>query len=483
VNNNGLALDFGPSLFRRDSNSAASGAGILNDIESFLRRFLVMTDAQFAGVTLWIAHTHAFRAAIWTPYLAVTSAEKRCGKSRVLEVVSYLVRSAWQTSGASAAALFREIEKKRPTLLLDEVDALFKADKEMSQAIRGILNAGAHYKGTISRIVGKGTEMNSKDFACFCPKVLSGIGFLPDTVADRSLHIRLKRKLRSEKVERLRERHIAPQAAPIRARLSKWMEEQLPVLKDAEPRIPEQLNDRQQDGAECLLAIADVAGGDWPEKARKALIELYTGDCSEDQSHTTVRLGDIKSIFEEKNCDRLSSGDLIAALVQKETSPWAEWNHGKPLTAISLARLLKSFQIAPRTIRQDDGGPAKGYLRESFEDAFARFLPAECLSPNFDPLHPLQSSVYAGERHFSDPLQKASVTFQKSEESPMFTQVVTDVTGQKPEYELLQEKASGKTNGKTVPEVRCPNCGTRDFYRGHGRCLACGIESDFTHIQ
>src|SRR6266567_2241997 len=479
----GVPLDFGPSLFHRDSASAATGVGILNDIESFLRRFLVMTDAQFAGVTLWIAHTHGFKAAIWTPYLAVTSAEKRCGKSRVLEVVSYLVRSPWQTSGASAAGLFRQIEQKRPTLLLDEMDALFKGDKEMSQAVRGVLNAGAHCKGTVARVVGKGTEMTTKDFHCFCPKAIAGIGHLPDTVADRSLPIRLKRKLQGEKVERLRERTIAPQAAPLREQISMWIEELLPILRDVEPEIPQQLNDRQQDGAECLLAIADAAGGSWPAKARKALVELYTGESAEDQSHTTTLLADIRSIFEENNGDRLSSGDLITALVQKETSPWAEWNHGKPLTAISLARLLKSFQIAPRTIRQDDGGPAKGYLRESFEDAFARFLPAECLSPNFDPLPPLQSSVYAGERHFSDPLQKASVTFQKSEESPMFTQVVTDVTGQKPEYELLQEKASGKTNGKTVPEVRCPNCGTRDFYRGHGRCLACGIESDFTHIQ
>jgi hypothetical protein len=73
------------------------------------------------------------------------------------------------------------------------------------------------------------------------------------------------------------ERKIEPQAAPLRERLSKWIEEQLPRLKDAEPRIPEQLNDRQQDGAECLLAIADAAGGLWPSKARKALVELYTG--------------------------------------------------------------------------------------------------------------------------------------------------------------------------------------------------------------
>ena len=88
----------------------------------------------------------------------------------------------------------------------------------------------------------------------------------------------MKRKLVSEKVERLHERTVEPIAAPLRKRLSDWIHQQLPALKDAEPDIPEDLNDRQQDGAECLLAIADAAGGNWPEKARKALIELYTGD-------------------------------------------------------------------------------------------------------------------------------------------------------------------------------------------------------------
>jgi hypothetical protein len=106
-----------------------------------------------------------------------------------------LVHKPWFTSGASAASLFRSIDQKRPTLLLDEVDALFKADKEMSEAVRMVLNAGAHHKGAVSRVVGQGTEMKSKDFKAYCPKALGGIGSLPDTVADRSLQIRLQRKL------------------------------------------------------------------------------------------------------------------------------------------------------------------------------------------------------------------------------------------------------------------------------------------------
>ena len=263
----------------------------------------------------------------------------------------------------------------------------------------------------------------------------------------------------------MRERKIEPQAAPLRERLSKWIEEQLASLKDAEPGIPEQLNDRQQDGAECLLAVADIAGGPWPAKARKALVELYTGDTAEDQSHTTTLLADIKSIFEENNCDRLSSSELLTALLQRETSPWGEWNHGKALTVISLARLLKPFSIVPRTVRQDEA-TFKGYLRESFEDAFSRYLRAECQYPAFDPSHSSQCSVYAGETQFSETSQKDSVTGHKSEESLMFTRVVTAVTG--------QTGGNGTSQVKTLPS--CPSCGSYYIYRG--ACMSCAGAAD-----
>jgi hypothetical protein len=203
----------GDETMARLFDGADAGAAILDDVVAFIRHFVVLAEAQATAIALWCAHTHAFEVAIWTPYLAITSAEKRCAKSRLLETVGYLVRSPWQTAGATAASLFREIDRKKPTLLLDEVDALFKGDKKFAQMVRAVLNAGAHYRGAVSRVVGRGADMESKDFRVFCPKALAGIGALVDTVADRSLPIRLKRKLQSEKVERLRESTLAGEKA------------------------------------------------------------------------------------------------------------------------------------------------------------------------------------------------------------------------------------------------------------------------------
>src|SRR5262249_44430119 len=109
------------------------GAKILDEVRAFIGRYMKMTDAQLTAVALWVAHTYAVMIAIYTPYLAVTSAEKRCAKSRLMEVLRYLVWASWLVADATPAAMFRKIEKERPTLFLDEGDALFKGNKEKAE--------------------------------------------------------------------------------------------------------------------------------------------------------------------------------------------------------------------------------------------------------------------------------------------------------------------------------------------------------------
>jgi hypothetical protein len=153
----GVALDFGgPPI------TLTTGAEILDQVVGFISRYMKMTDAQLIACALWVAHTYAVMVAYWTPYLNINSPEKRCAKSRLMEVLRYLVWAAWITADATPAALFRKIAKIRPTLFLDETDALFKGDKEKAQAIRGILNAGAHRLGCVSRCVGQGRDQGDQ---------------------------------------------------------------------------------------------------------------------------------------------------------------------------------------------------------------------------------------------------------------------------------------------------------------------------------
>jgi Protein of unknown function (DUF3631) len=355
---------------------SADGAAILDKVFGFVRRFVSLSESQGRLAALWILHTHVFLAGDATPYLAITSAEKQSGKTRLLEVLETLVSNPWLTGRVTAAVLIRKIDAERPTLLLDESDAAFGGEKEYAETLRGVLNTGHRAAGKASCCVGKGANTTYRDFSTFCPKAIAGIGKLPDTVADRAIPIRLKRAKQGESIQRFRRRDLETEAANLRGLMGIWATSIEDKLHDARPNLPEKLTDRQQDGAEPLLAIADLAEGDWPLVARQALIELCTDAQVSDDSIGRQLLADIRDVFETQNADRLSSSDLVSALGQIETSPWAEWSHGKPLTAVRLARLLKPFDVAPESIRIGDKTP-RGYIAEQFRDSFSRYLRLE----------------------------------------------------------------------------------------------------------
>jgi uncharacterized protein DUF3631 len=210
-------------------------------------------------------------------YLHVTSATKRAGKTRLLEVLEPLVARPWLTQRVSAAALVRKIDAERPTLLLDESDTAFKGDKDYAEALRGLLNSGYRRSGHATICVGQGGNITSKDFSTFSPKAIAGIGELPDTVADRAIAIALRRRVKdgTEPCARWRERDGQAEAAPLHQQLVAWAGDHvLEQLREARPDLPAGSGDRQADCWEPLLAIADVAGGEWPARSRRAAVTL-----------------------------------------------------------------------------------------------------------------------------------------------------------------------------------------------------------------
>ena len=306
-----------------------------------------------------------------TPFLDVTSPEKQCGKTRLLDGLELVVARPWRTIMPSEAVLFRKIDAVAPTLLLDECDAIFDRSNGSTEPLRALLNAGNRRGTSVPRCVGPTQQL--VDFTIFCPKALSGIGDLPDTVRDRSIVIRLKRKRADERARRFRYREALEIAEPIQQELASWAQDAVTDLANARPEIPAALDDRAEEAWEPLLAIALLAGGDWPERAWIAALELSGGKAAADEALGVWLLRDIRDVFVEKGVDRLSSASLAASLSEIETSPWGDIR-GKALDARALARRLKRFEIAPRTVRFHDETTAKGYLLEQFEDAFSRYL-------------------------------------------------------------------------------------------------------------
>ena len=404
-------------------------AEIADGIVRTFRRFVVLSPSQACILALWVMHCHALDAADITPYVNITSAEKQSGKTRLLETAQRLVPRPWLTGSVSAAVLFRTIEEKTPTLLLDESDAAFSGDKEYAEGLRGVLNTGNDREGVASRCERQGSNFVARDFATFCPKAIAGIGDrLPDTVRDRSIPIRLRRKGPGEHVERFRKRKVTAELKPLADRAAAWALQNVGALRQAEPSLPDELSDRQQDGAEPLLAIADAIGGDWSARARAALAELFASTIAKDQSIGVQLLAGVREIFGKAgNPPRLASAELQENLMEIDGAPWSEWKDGKPITKSGIARLLKPYDIHPGTVR-DGKDTFKGYYRESFEDAWSRYLRPDSPNPLSQTVTPSQPAQTLAATASQSVTPKAAVTVPKSEENPLPERSVTVVT-------------------------------------------------------
>ena len=345
------------------------GARLLDDLRDFLCRFVAFPEPEQAdAVALWIAHTHAFEAAEATPRLSIQSAEKQSGKTRLLELLDLLCRSPFQVASISSAAMFRIISGGPTTLLIDEADSIFDRRGSGAEDLRGLLNVGYRRGGAVMRASGK---RGVTRFDVFAPVALAGIGRLPDTVQDRSIVLRMKRRGSGESVEKLRRREVEADVLALRTSIGWWVAENLGALAKLSTDVPDVLGDRAADIWEPLLAIAQLAGGEWPERAASAAIKLSAPDDGDDSGSDGVRLlADVRSAFGLLSRDRVSSADLVRVLNEMEHSAWAEQGTDPHV----LARMLRPFEIKPRLVRVGEA-VFRGYVKSDFVDSFDRYLP------------------------------------------------------------------------------------------------------------
>ena len=407
-------------------------ADLLATIKFWIKSYVIISEAQATILAVWVLHTYVFDAADITPYLHITAAEKECGKSLLMDVLAAIACNPIRSGGMTAAALVRTVDAHQPTLFLDEMDAAMGGDKEYAEAQRCILNEGFHRGGRFYKCEGKNHDL--REFNVFCCKCFAGIGSLPDTVASRSIMIEMRRKLRSETVTPFRHRAVKAAAAPIVVALETCGQGAVPHLQKLTPASIAGLGDRQNDIAEPLLAITELAGGGWRQSLTEALLAVYTSSGAEDASTGATLLRDVRSIFDERSTDKIPSKDLAEYLSGIEGRPWAEWSHGRAISPNQLARVLKRFGIFPLTIRTTDGTP-KGYRRADFEDAWARYCPLPPVSNATTP----QPAPPLAEAPFSNGNASTSVAVAKNGSNPHERGVVAAVAvqnGEQPVSEL-----------------------------------------------
>ncbi|MFF8843794.1 DUF3631 domain-containing protein [Streptomyces sp. NPDC015127] len=359
------------------------GAALLDEVEAFHRRFNVFpTQAAYVAVALWDAHAHLLDCFDSTPRLAFLSPEPGSGKSRALEIVETLVPHPMVAVNASAAALFRAVSGTdgRPTILFDEIDTVFGPKAGDNEELRGFLNAGHRRSGVTYRCVGDGSNQTVQPFPSYCAVAMAGLGSLPDTILTRSVIIRMRRRARNERVEPFRQRIHEKEGHKLRDRLVRWADGVRSSVEGSWPAMPEGITDRPADVWEPLLAVADAAGGQWPERARAACVELVTAATEDDEASLGIRL--LTDLRDTVFCgiDRMPTVAILECLLAMDDAPWVDIG-GKPLTSRGLARMLSGYvtaankPIKPRPIRTPGGAVPRGYYAEDLADAWARYCP------------------------------------------------------------------------------------------------------------
>jgi len=382
----------------RTDPPAPSGKAVLDDLRAALARYVILPSEEAAiAVVLWIAATHAQPAWAHAPRLVIRAPEKRCGKSRLLDVVEATCFRPLITVNASTAAIYRSIDDDPPTLLVDEADTIFGSAKsaDANEDLRGLLNAG-HQR---NRPAIRWDHVNRQLERCptFAMAALAGIGAMPDTIEDRSVVIHMRRRAPGETVAPYRHRRDRPALRAVAENLAAWLRPALTALEEAEPAMP--VEDRAADTWEPLVTIADHAGGGWPDLARGAVVALTANpDDADTASLRTRLLLDCRTAFAGQ--DAIPTTRLLQLLNTDLEAPWSE--HGPSgLTGRRLAVMLRDYGIHSANIRFPDGTQSKGYTRAEFADAWRRYCPPEPRPAELAPeaSHPSPPSSALGRIH------------------------------------------------------------------------------------
>jgi putative DNA primase/helicase len=358
-------------------------APLFSEIADTIRRFIVLESEQADTAALWVAHTYLIDDFDISPIAIINAPEKACAKTLFQTVLARMSYRPLPASNASTSALFRAIELWGPAIFFDEADTFFRDNSEL----QGMVNAGYKRGGFILRSEAAGDSFEPRMFSVFSAKSIAGIALekhLPDSTMSRGIVFNLRRKLPHESVSRFR--HADSEMFEVIAcKLARFALDYSKQVRLARPTLPDELSDRAQDNWEPLLAIAECAGPDWVQRATVAALRLSSAGQASVSTGNEL-LADIQEVFENEKVLKISTADLIQALVDDDEKSWATYNRGKPISPRQLSRQLAGYGIKSKTVRLGPHHTPKGFDAAQFTDAFARYLatPTKLPQPSND---------------------------------------------------------------------------------------------------
>jgi hypothetical protein len=265
-----------------------------------------------------------------------------------------------------------------PTLLLDEVEALGNSKQsESAQAVLAVLNAGHRKGATIPRCVPPNFEV--RHFPVYGPKAFAAIGTLPDTLADRCIHVTMQRKAPSQTVDRFLQGRAKADAEPMRESLVEWAETYQESVRCEYENMSDLkfLSDRDADLWMPLFAVCAVAAPERLNELRQCAVALSGAKAAGDveDSLPIKLLADVQNVW-PTGADRMTTATLLQRLKKIDESPW----DARDLNPNRLSNMLRPFGVASRQIRVGSE-TVKGYMRASLDEAFCCYLPQKGASP------------------------------------------------------------------------------------------------------
>jgi putative DNA primase/helicase len=347
-----------------------SGAELVRKLEVFITKRVIVPQGVGLALGLWAIGTHLFEIFDCFPYVCLTSPTKRCGKTLLAELVGLISARTKNTVAISEAALFRTIHAFRPTIIIDEAEALADRRAVRSQVLVSLLNAGHRRNAVVIRCSGPGHT--PREFPVFCPKIVIAIGNPPDTLRDRALVVQMRRKRKDETVAPYRYREVSAKGERRAALCSVWAEaHRQQVAAKYERESLDFLSDRENDNWAPLFAIAAVAVPERLAELRQIALDFAAAKhaLDVDDSHVVRLLSDVQQIFTDHELERVSTHRLLARLQALEQGSWEN------LSAAKLGRMLKPFGVSSKQLWLK-GQNVRGYELDDLKPVFASYLPS-----------------------------------------------------------------------------------------------------------
>jgi hypothetical protein len=377
-----------------NSGDYSNPSDTMDSLENIIREHLVCTDSQRTILTLWILHTYTYKASYLTPYLNISSPVEESGKSTCMTILRSFCARPWWAAGVSPSTFKGKIAADHPTVLLDNWHTLFRGTDK--QQMTGFLLSGCdRARDFASRNQVYQSSFDTNDGHTFCPKAFAGLEPLPPTLARRSIPIVLQRRKPQQVVKSAIHLLLPQNTRKFTSWMKDWAKKRLDQIannfeeyESKTPTLPG-FSPHQQECSRVLIALADLIGGHWPEKARAALLAIFREQQNRETSVVQL-LSDIRDAFaHHHNPERLFTAELLEYLHSLDHRTWYEWNNqGEPITAQALSRLLrKSFEIGPRTLRRKKE-KLRGYQQSDFIEHWERYLPVRQAKGGTESNHP-----------------------------------------------------------------------------------------------